>query len=148
MPYQFHIDPRLQTVFFEARGVMSTPEFLTCLQDVVTDPRFRPGFKHLVDLTRCTRMAPDAEAMRRRILIDRALEAKLGQAPCALVTGNFFVYASTRIYKILARNGPLTVELFQDLASARQWLGLPSGSESDQKSAQSEPVLPDTTPPA
>jgi hypothetical protein len=131
VPYRYRIDKTHRVVLFRATGHLTTREFLTCLKEIVRQPGFAPGFGHLVDLTRCSRIAPGSSAMLARIRDDRSMGDRLGHGRCALVSKDFFVYATTRIYKALARGGPLEVELFDDLDAARRWLGLPVARRRD-----------------
>lgn len=124
MPYRFTIDNQNQIVFFHAEGELTPEEFLACLNEVVADPDFQPGFDHMVDLTCCTRLALSARHMRQRTDADSKLANKLGTGKCALVTNNFFSYAVTRIYKTLMRDSPLQIELFRELDQAYSWLSI------------------------
>ena len=54
MPYTYHIDPVLQTVFATAEGTLTDEEMVRVAHEITEDPLFHPGLRLLCDWTGVT----------------------------------------------------------------------------------------------
>lgn len=129
MPYKFEIDQKSGVVLFSATGVFTPVDFLYCISDVVDDPRFKPGFSHLVDLRAVKYFVVSPEVMRDRVVLDKDLSTRLGRGKIAIVSSSESVYGITKIYEALMKDSSNEVNTFMDIAEARQWLGLPDEAD-------------------
>ena len=129
MSYHFEIDPSLGVVYFSARGVFTSEDLFSCIQEVVADPDFKPGYHHLVDLREVEQHSTRGEEIARRVAIDKAMAERIGTAKFALVSSALQVYGMTKMYEILAKEAPFEVRTFVSMAKARLWLGLPEEKE-------------------
>jgi hypothetical protein len=125
MSYQFEIDRSERVVYFSASGVFTSEELFSCIQEVVADPDFEPGYNHLVDLREVEQHVTRGEEIARRVAFDKAMAERIGNAKFALVSSALQVYGMTKMYEILAKEAPFDVQTFVSMSEARLWLGLP-----------------------
>jgi hypothetical protein len=131
MSYQFEIDRSEGVVYFSASGVFTSEELFSCIQEVVADPDFEPGYDHLVDLREVEQHVTRGEEIARRVAFDKAMAGRIGDAKFALVSSALQVYGMTKMYEILAKEAPFEVRTFVSMSEARGWLGLPK--QDDQR---------------
>ena len=121
MAIEFKIDTEARVVFLTARGNVSPEEFQEYRSKLTSHPDFNKEFSELVDYREVT-MVRDADHVRR-VAQTRPF------ARVAIVAGEK-TYGFARMVQGWAGGEEGGVSVFRDMASAREWLGLPNEDDS------------------
>ena len=123
MAFSFQIDTKHRVVLFKGTSVFSSKDILTCVEQVVSHPDFRPEFDHLVDMREVTDFAPSAQDVKLRANRDHK-DKKLNASRIAIVSSSDIVFGMSRMYEALMDNAAVTVRTFKEMEQAKTWLGL------------------------
>lgn len=104
----------------EGTGRITGAESVRALQEVLHDPRFRPGAT-LLSITHDVTGAPPTDELRDVVVAAAALK-RGGMSALVIVTAPGFVYGVARMFASLADLAGVQVEVFQDVTEARERL--------------------------
>ena len=107
----------------------SGEELAELMESVIGDPRYRPGFKWLVD--RRDAGAADTNDLRRVTLFVEEHQDAFTGCRLALVVASPAAYGMGRMAQAFAQDFPVHIEVFRDLDGAERWLrgvGTPSSA--------------------
>jgi hypothetical protein len=124
VPAEYRIDVELGVVFSYASGCLTDAELLEHQRHLRRDPVFRPDLNQLFDFRTVTDVQVTAVGIRTL-----AARSPFGSgARRAFVVASHAMYGMMRMFEILTDKRPDELRvLFQDVESARAWLGLPTG---------------------
>lgn len=122
MDIEYKIDVELGVIFVVGKGKITPKDLLETENRVLADHSFRPGLKLLVDF----RLA-HLEMRGRDTIVRANRDAQNFEKVCVVAEGSSFGVG--RMYQGWAGD-KLPVHVVRDMASAREWLGLPSEDES------------------
>lgn len=122
MPCEYLIDSERRLVISRGTGTFRYADFLEHLERMRGDPRFQPGFDHLVDCTQFENI--DLTTAQIQELGRRSLFAASSRR--ALVVASLLHYGLARMFAAF-RHGyhRQQTTVFRELADATNWLGLP-----------------------
>lgn len=133
MPYSYRIDSEHEVVLFKATRLFSADELAGCLKEVVSDPKFKRTFNHLVDLREVTEFPVSGDQVRQRAEADKKMNTDITRCRIAIVSSTDFVFGMTRIYEIMMEEAPPEIHTFRNIRDATKWLDIPEsvvGSQS------------------
>jgi hypothetical protein len=141
MPATYRIDPAHRVVWSHGWGVVTNEELAAHSRRLRDDPRFKPDFRQLQDLS-------DVDTMQ--VTVDGlAVVAKLNPfgagARRAVVVGTDVAYGLARAHEMLRGDPADSLVVFRDRAAALEWLGLPTGWVPPQPSPD-DPVFDSNRP--
>jgi len=123
MPCRYVIDIERRLVATTGSGVLTFAEALDHQNQLTRDPIFNPNFFQLLDATRVTQLEISSAEMKA--LASRPVFSARSRR--AIVTSRLADYGmgrSFQTYRELA-GGEEQIEVFQDMQSALEWLGMP-----------------------
>ena len=126
MPMSYQIDTERNVVFFNASGVLTNDEMITCIARLNADPGLVSGMPTLTDARSVTEMEVTADGFKRLAEIMESSEVPRGTSPAALLvckTGNVFLGKLLVAFSESDSNMP-RYKVFVDLEEAESWLGL------------------------
>ena len=120
MTFEFKIDSEAGVIFSKFDGVVSEQDVQAARAQILSDPNYRPSLDQLVDYTtaRVNFGSDGAFRLAQWAGIHKPFR-KL-----AFVVGNE-QYPFLRMYASYAGHEWQDLKIFEDMNSARQWLGLP-----------------------
>jgi hypothetical protein len=120
------VDVERRLVVSRGTGTFGHADFLEHLERLRADPRFEPGFDHLVDGRQFDRFDLTAEQLRD--MGSRSVFAPTSRR--ALVVSSVFQFGLARMFAAFreAESGQDTM-VFRDMREATAWLGLPADYE-------------------
>jgi hypothetical protein len=110
-----------EDVFVTASGVASLEGLRAMTAAVITDPRFRPGQRCLLDYRRLDWSAMTVDDLRRRADAVVALHHQLAGCRIAIVVSGPAAYGVQRMMQAF-REVPFDTDAFYTLEDARDWL--------------------------
>jgi hypothetical protein len=121
VPVTYTIDPNQKLVITRLWGAVTDDEVHDHNRRLRTDPVFNPGYRQLADMTGLTEILVSTK------LID---ETSVDQffnpgTPRAFVASADAVFGLARKFALQAEAVGQTIQVFRDLESAENWLGLP-----------------------
>ncbi len=119
MGLEFKIDTEAGFVYTVGRGIISFEEFKEYRQKLISHSDFDKNYYHLVDYREA---AIDRRVYQARQSANTRLLAKV-----AIVAGEKSYPFAQRFYGWTEEEGAVMV--FLDMASAREWLGLPTEND-------------------
>jgi len=124
MPFTYAIDSERRLVVSTGSGVLSTADILAHIDRLRNDPNFDPNFRQLMDFTEVTEAQLPSDEIRH--LAQMTLFSSQSQR-AIVVGGSTFFFGLARMYEMslpgLGTEAAWT-HVFEDLDSARRWLGL------------------------
>ena len=130
MGIEYEIDAELGVIFAVGKGKITAKDISDTENRWLTDNRFRPGLNLLFD----GRLAHlELSGADSRSLANRDAQELLLEKVCAVVEGGSFGVA--RMYQGWAGD-KIAVHVVRDMASAREWLGLPPEEEQEDRGVQ------------
>ncbi len=126
MPCRYVIDKERRLVTTTGSGVLTFAEAWIHQHQLTRDPNFNPDFFQLLDATRVTQLEISSAEMKA--LASRQVFSARSRR--AIVTSHLADYGmgrSFQTYRELA-GGEEQIEVFRDMQSALEWLGLPKSS--------------------
>ena len=123
MGFELKIDAELGIIYTTAVGYIGIADILTLRQEYSSSPGYRPEFHQLMDLRGGTLTLTGGEAFTlAQLRIKQPLSVKLAIVAGAAATG------FARVFQGWTDQDPNTM-VFNDIDSAREWLGLPQQDE-------------------
>lgn len=120
MPMTSEIDVDRELVLTRLSGEVTVAEVEKHNRDLGTNPRFRPHFKQLVDLTQLAGIPYDAADVRKS-----AEEHVFAPgARRALVAASEAAFGMSRMWAIQSELVGQKIEVFREMEAAKAWLAL------------------------
>lgn len=121
MPISATVDTQNRIVFFRCSGVVTEEEFVGTQRSANQDPRVTPEFSRLVDLSEVSELRVSPAGVRK--LADIAREVPVRRR--ALVASNPLAFGMARMFEQNLLSSQGESQVFSDLPSAMEFLGLP-----------------------
>jgi len=120
MPISYTIDPINRLVTTRLWGVSTEDEVRRHNMQLRTDPEFNPDYRQLADMTELT---------ESRVSVNMINEQSADQffnpgTPRAFVAPIDAVFGIARKFALQSEAHGQTIQVFRDMESAKQWLGL------------------------
>jgi len=134
MPFTYAIDSERRLVVSTGSGVLSTADILAHIDRLRTDPNFDPNFRQLMDFTEVTEAQLPSDEIRH--LAQMTLFSSQSQR-AIVVGGNPLFFGLARMYEMSLHGSGIEaawIQVFEDLNSARRWLGLDDVQTADKSS--------------
>ena len=125
MALTYQLDLELGVLFLTAGSIISVDDLVRVTDALHRNDAYKPGTPVLADLRAIEKLQINGEAIRDRIQLDLQSSDRIGPARIAMVATHPAVFGTARMYETLAESSPTEVRVFEDLDSARRWLGLP-----------------------
>lgn len=123
MSASYHIDPDDRVVYSVGTGVFGDEDLRKHQESLAADPLFDPSYRQLWDLRTVEQIEVTSGGVWQR-----AHNNPWGAgAKRAVVVGSELGYGIARMFQIMSTDGPDEIEIFRELAPAREWLGLKPG---------------------
>lgn len=142
MPAAFTIDPSRRLVLSRGWGVLTDRELVAHVHALSADPRFRPDLHQLVDFLGVTDVRVTASGVREMT----GLNPFGAGARRALAVSSDVAYGMARMYQIMRSDAADVVEIFRDIDSALEWLGVAEAKAELLRTLSELPPLPVTGP--
>ncbi len=120
MPITMTIDHKRGMIFARSGPVITDHDWLwlqAALRSLVDSGL---AFDQMLDFRR----VEDCRLSSRIIRLSANKPALMPESRQAFVAGNSLTYGMCRMYEILSASHTLKIEVFRDIGSAREWLGL------------------------
>jgi hypothetical protein len=121
VPVTYAIDPNQKLVITRCWGAVTEDEVHDHNRRLRTDPAFNPGYRQLADMTGLTEILVSTK-MINETSIDQFFNPG---TPRAFVASTDAVFGLARKFALQAEAVGQTIQVFRDLESAENWLGLP-----------------------
>ena len=119
MPATYEIDKQRRLVITTGLGRVTLAEALAHQEQLRKDPDFDPSFSQIMDLTRITDFALEADDIRR--LAQKTIFSR--ESRRAIVASSDLVYGLGRMYEILREiAGGDGIRVFRNLDAALDWI--------------------------
>jgi len=119
MPATYEIDKPRRLVVTTGSGFLTLADALTHQQKLLKDPDFDPSFSQIMDLTRITEFALEANDIRR--IAQTTIFSR--ESRRAIVASNDLAYGFGRMFEILREiAGENGVRVFRNLDEAIDWI--------------------------
>ena len=120
LPISSEIDTEREIVLTRLDGVVPEDEVEDHNRRLGEDPRFRPHYRQLVDVSGLTEIAYDTGAVKR------AAEKHVFApgARRAIVAPSDAAFGMSRMWAIQSEPAGQRIEVFRDIEAAKAWLGL------------------------
>ena len=125
MPATYRFDLTNRLVYSYAWGVLTGEELVAHARHLPTDLRFDPGFRQLQELSEVTSFAVTTAQLR----LTAGLNVWGAGARRAVVVSGRAPFDLARQYEMMRVNAADEYRVFQDIAAAATWLGLPADWE-------------------
>ena len=120
MPASYLIDREKRVVFSRGWGVVSDGDLYDHQQRLRNDPEFDPTFRQVMDFTETTTVSVSVAAIHQLA----SVRVFRPGTPRAIVVPATATYGLARMFQMLVEPEGETIEVFRELAPARNWLGL------------------------
>jgi hypothetical protein len=120
MPATYTIDADRKLVVTRIWGAPTEDEIFDHGESLRNDPRFRPDFRQLVDMSELTEIRVGSGMIRQR---SRDQFFSPG-ARRAVVANSEAAFGMARMYALASENSGQTIHVFRDMAEAEAWLDL------------------------
>ncbi len=120
MPVTYHIDKTNEIVFVNATGEFTAEDFRIHNHRLADDPDFDPHYGVLFDLRSITDFRISSDQVRKFAKVHIFHK----RARRAYVVPTEEVYGMVRMFSLLSDFESDVIQIFQDMAEARRWLGL------------------------
>lgn len=122
MPLSRRFDPAAGRVVVEIRGSFEAGATLRVLEEVLADPRWKPGFDLLIEYQEVQPSSGTPTVVRESSQRAVDLASLLEGSRLALVAGQDAMFGLNRMFQAYADESPLTISVFRERAAAEQWL--------------------------
>ncbi len=123
MPFTYFIDESEALATIVWTGEITLPEAADCIGATLRDPRYRPGFRRLVDMRSAAFVMPKAQNRElATIQGPRGILATDDRGRVALLVGDDLSYAVANQYAAYAELQGIPTEVFRDIKLAQRWL--------------------------
>jgi hypothetical protein len=109
-------------VTITAHGPAAAEGLVACVNELVADPRFRPGARVLIDDTDLDFTPLQAQDVRNVAQTVIRVDERLGSSRVAIVVPSTFAFGLVRMFELLAGEAKVEVKPFYDLDDAVAWL--------------------------
>ena len=123
MPLTYRIDSDLDLIVTIGEGVVTLDEFRAYRAELMTDPQAHSGMQRLVDLRGVEQVAMPSTCVHTMVRKDGELVKRIGHTRTAMVVGSDETFGMARMYQAVSTSEE--IEVFRDIADAREWLRLP-----------------------
>jgi hypothetical protein len=120
MPGEYHIDPVRRLIVSRFWGPLALDEYVEWRRKVAADPAFDPTYRGLMDLSEVTTVnvtTPELQYLGATPILEAG-------APIAVVATSPLIYGLVRMVQAYRELRGAPLEVFEDRASADQWLEL------------------------
>lgn len=127
MPYTFHIDKSLQTIFTKIQGVITLKDVRNCVRDQMEDPDFHSNLNQLTDFGETTELKVTSADIQSRI---SATPDYIGEESrrAVVIPNQPAMWAILKMYQTLLglehKSIQKNFQVFEDMDAAKKWLGL------------------------
>jgi hypothetical protein len=125
MPVRYEVSADGKFVRATATGELKVEEIHGFIKAVAEDDRIKPGFLELFDVRRisASQVKPESFARIRQLVMDNPKRLPGSQLAIVVATGSS--YDKARQYEAAASPDVENVIVFNDMATAEVWLGIP-----------------------
>mgnify|MGYP005841770073 CR=1 FL=1 len=124
MPVAYKIDSQFRVVFCRAWDVLTDSDLLECQRQISEDPDFAPDMNQLFDFSDVKSVELTSSGIRT--LAYRNPFGSNAKRAFSVEPGAMAMFGMMRMFEILTGEHPDELRVqFNDLKSARAWLGLP-----------------------
>ena len=120
MPWSHRIDTVQRVAFVEWRGSLTAEAASASQRSLRDNPEFAPNFRALTDMREVTKIELTSSEMRG---IAKSSPYD-GTGRRAVVVDRKVNYGMARMYQIFRDEDATIFKIFEDMAEAREWLGL------------------------
>ena len=128
MPIRYQLDPVSKCVFATGEEPVTDSDLLKYQVDLSEDPLHGAGFDQLLDMRQVSGLHATAFGIREAGRLSHHFDEHLRGTRCAVVASSGVGFGLARMFTACASDVML-LEVFQDMASARAWLGLDESPE-------------------
>lgn len=121
MPYTLHWEEKGINVVFTGEAVDG--DLFQLNRDIYGDPRFLEIDYQLADFLGASNFDVSADTVRELVIMDEAASQKKPDMRIAIVSTKLLILGLTRMYSYSGGGADWATEVFEDLKSARKWLG-------------------------
>ncbi|MBN2585934.1 MAG: hypothetical protein JXA64_01480 [Candidatus Fermentibacteraceae bacterium] len=122
------VEPERRLVRIEIVGDSSTAEIIDAIDSAVSDPRTEPGFNILSDHTGVGEPLTTPQAHEMADHFHKLIDIMSGSR-WAVVSRKAASIGMMRMLAVLLNNIPMTVEIFDSIEEAEEWLFSPDAPE-------------------
>jgi len=134
MPFTYAIDNERRLVVSTGSGLLTAADIVAHIEGLRGDPNFDAGFRQLMDFTQVTEARLPSDEIRRLAQIS-VFSSRSQRA--IVVGGNPLFFGLARMYEMSLHGSGIEaawIQVFEDLNSARRWLGLDDVQTADKSS--------------
>lgn len=125
MPFSYVVYKAQRLVVSTGSGILTGEEIRECQVRTTTDPDFNPEFNQLVDVRQVTDLKMFIDEFkslaRRKVFTSGSRRAFVAASPHVFGMGRVW-----QAHSELSTDNPSEIQVFYDLPSALEWLGLES----------------------
>ena len=122
MPITYKVSKDGLFVYTAVTGKVTEQDLLQYEMDFLSDPRIKPGFRNLLDVTTGIESQLTKETVDKIISIDKAHPEKFVGSKCAIVVSSSTILDFAQEFEKL-HNGVLSTITFVNSDVAETWLG-------------------------
>ena len=126
MSHTIVLNRELGVIVLRARERMEFAEFANIFAEILALPGFEPGLPLVADFRQGQTQVSTAE-IRQLAAHAHAMDGRWGVAKWSILPSNDLTYALARMFGTLTSDCQVTTQVFRDLKSASDWLGLGVG---------------------
>lgn len=120
-------ESRVRIATFE--GVVDDTELFAAYQKLMSEEGFDPTLHHLADLRAVEHFAVSTAGLRQLVGSFTNLNGLGLRTKLAIVAAKDDVFGMARMYQVFRSDAPQELQIFRDMAEAKNWLGLPLNEE-------------------
>jgi len=120
MSVAYYIDPANHVVITTCDGLVTFDDAVNSLSEIRKDPRFRPDYAHLADISHASRLVADLQNLRDLHFLHDPFSSEGKRALVTAATGDSVALA--RMYQTIVNSPRLAV--FGSWLDAVAWLGI------------------------
>src|SRR5687767_3598615 len=105
-----------------ASGPADPEALVACVNELVSDPRFRSGARVLIDDTNLDFSSLQSEDVRAVAQTVIRVDERLGNSRVAILVSNTLAFGLVRMFELLAGDAKVEVTAFYDRDDAQAWL--------------------------
>lgn len=114
--------PPHHDVTITASGPAAGEGLVACIHELVTDPRFRPGARILIDDTELDFTPLQSQDVRTVAQTVIRVDERLGNSKVAIVVPSTLAFGLVRMFELLAGEAKVEVSAFYNRDDAAAWL--------------------------
>lgn len=137
MPGAYRLVEHRSLALSRGWGVITDPELLALATTLAADPRFRADWSQLSDFRDVTKILVTGAGMRE---MAKASPFAAG-ARRAILVGTDEAYGLSRMFQAMRTRAEDEIEIFRDVATALDWLGIQGSIEDELAALAKAPPL-------